>query len=95
MKPFKVTDLPNNIHYLMTQIPSDDARVSGAPDKTPFNRNEASEVHYLITRFSRVKRLKLKKTLVKVAEIIHKELPKEIVTQVDALKWLQTHWNQF
>jgi len=95
LKPFKVIDLPKDIPYQMTQIPSDDARVSGAPDKTPFNRNEAAEVHYLITRFSSVKRLKLKKTLVKVADVIHKELPEDIKTQVEALKWLQTNWNKF
>ncbi|MCZ2722001.1 hypothetical protein O1D97_10135 [Marinomonas sp. 15G1-11] len=95
MKPFKVTDLPQTIKYQMTQISSDDARVSGTPDKTPFNRQEASEVHYLITRFASLKRLKLKKSLVKVAEVIHNALPEEAHTQVDALKWLQTNWHKF
>lgn len=95
MKPFKVTDLPKHITYQMTVIPSDDARVSGTPDKTPFNRQEAVEVHYLITRFASAKRLKLKKSLVKVAEVIHAELPAEIKTQVEAMKWLQANWNKF
>ena len=95
MKPFKVTDLPKHITYQMTAIPSDDARVSGTPDKTPFNKQEAAEVHYLITRFASAKRLKLKKSLVKVAEVIHAELPKEQKTQIEAMKWLQTNWNKF
>jgi len=95
LKPFKVTDLPNHISYQKTQIPSDDVRVSGIPDKTVFNRNEASEVHYLITRFASVKRLKLKKSLVKVAEVIDKELPEEVKTQVDVMKWLQKNWTKF
>lgn len=95
MKPFKVTDLPKDIDYQMTQIPSDHARVSGTPDKTPFNRNEAVEVHYLITRFASVKRLKLKKSMVKVAEVINKELPADINTQIEVMKWLQANWNKF
>ncbi|WP_191601508.1 hypothetical protein [Marinomonas algicola] len=95
MKPFKVTDLPNHIAYQKTPIPSDDPRVSGTPDKTDFNRHEASEVHYLITRFASVKRLKLKKSLVKVAEVMDKELPEEVKTQIDAMKWLQTNWTRF
>lgn len=95
MKPFKVTDLPKDINYQMTAIPSDHARVSGTPDKTPFNRHEAVEVHYLITRFASVKRLKLKKSMVKVAEVINKELPADINTQIDVMKWLQKNWNTF
>ncbi len=79
----------------MTQIPSDNAKVSGSPDKTPFNRREAAEVHYLITRFASVKRLKLKKSLVKVAEVIHSDLPEEANTQIEALKWLQANWNKY
>ena len=95
MKPFKVTDLPKDIKYQASVIPSDDARVSGSPDNTPFNRQEAAEVHYLITRFASLKRLKLKKSLIKVAVVIHKELPSEANTQIEAMKWLQANWNKF
>lgn len=90
-----MTDLPKNITYQITVIPSDDARVSGTPDKTPFNKQEAAEVHYLITRFASAKRLKLKKSLVKVAEVIQAELPADIKTQIEAMKWLQANWNKF
>ena len=95
MKPFKITDLPKDINYQLTQIPSDNAKVCGVPDKTAFNRNEAAEVHYLVVRFASIKRLKLKKTLVKVAEVINQELPEDINTQVEAIKWLQSNWRRF
>lgn len=76
--------------YKWTAYPSDDPKVTGAPDSTLLNRHEGYEVLYFINRFD----LPTKATGEKMEKMIRNELPSNVRKQVEVLDWIIENWSK-
>lgn len=76
--------------YKWTAYPSDDPKVTGAPDNTLFNRHEGYEVLYLINHFE----LSSRAPGEKLEKMIRNELPSDVRGQIKVRDWLKENWTK-
>lgn len=78
--------------YSWTAIGKDDPKITGKPDSTLFNRHEGYEVLYLINEFMNEKNLISVSSGNKIERMIHNELPSNVRSQENVIKWLKDNW---
>lgn len=78
--------------YQWTAYPNDDARVTGKPDSTRFNRHEGYEVLYLINALAEEWDFKNVNSCLKMEKLIREELPSKTIIQVDVKQWIRKNW---
>ncbi len=83
-----------NLHYSdykwSTYVPND-PRVNGKPDDTTFNREEGSEVVYMIDRLMKLWDYRFANTGNKMEKLIHDKMPADITRQEEVQQWLKTN----
>jgi len=81
-----------NLHYSdytwSTYAPND-SHVNGKPDETSFNKEEGSEVVYLINKLMILWDYRFANTGNKMEKLIHDQLPADINKQMDVLVWVK------
>lgn len=90
MDTFEKTDLL--YEYTWSLYQDDDPRISGLPDATTFDRKEGAEVLYMIRQMADHLGWELANFGHKMEKMIHDQLPEDIRTQRDTLKWIQENW---
>lgn len=75
--------------YNWTEYPKGDSKVSGQPDSTLFNRHEGNEVVFLINKLMILWDYRFSNTGNKMEKLIHENMPKELLTQQEAMIWLK------
>lgn len=78
--------------YQWTAYPNDNARVTGKPDSTRFNRHEGYEVLYLINALAEEWDFKNVNSCLKMEKLIREELPSKTIIQVDVKQWIRKNW---
>lgn len=61
----------------------------GAPDKSPFNKNEGNEVLYIFNLLSFIEDCC---DLERAENLIKNYLPQNIKSQIDVFNWLEINW---
>ena len=81
--------------YLWTQFPENDPRISGAPDKTRFNRNEGHEMLYLINQLAQLWHLRQICSCLKIERMLKEALPERLVKQEIVMEWIRKNWDRY
>jgi len=81
-----------NLHYSdykWTSYASNDPRINGRPDDTPFNKEEGNEVVYLVNKLMTVWDYRFSNTGNKMEKLIHDKLPEQITKQEEVQRWIK------
>jgi hypothetical protein len=81
--------------YQWTAYPNDNAKVTGNPDSTRFNRHEGYEVLYLINTLANGWNLNKVSDCQKMEKMIHKGLPSNAIMQIDVKNWIEVNWGNY
>jgi len=84
-----------NYSYKWRPVPENDPRISGEPDMTLFNRNQGTEVLYIINWIAERNKLKDLQDALKLERIIRENLPGIYRTQLHAISWIINNWKYF
>jgi hypothetical protein len=83
-----------NLHYSdykwSAYVPND-PKVNGRPDATLFDREEGSEVVYLINRLMILWDYRFSNTGNKMEKLIHDKMPADITRQEEVQQWLKAN----
>ena len=90
METFTKSDLM--YEYNWSHYEKDDARISGIPDNTEFNRKEGLEVLYMINFLTDHLAYEVRGFGNKIEKIIHDRLPVEITNQKNTIRWIKDNW---
>ena len=90
MDTFRIEDLM--YEYAWSQYETDDPRISGLPDATPFNRKEGREILYVIGSLTDHVAWGVEGFGNRVEKMIHDRLPDEVRTQEEVIRWIQDNW---
>lgn len=91
MSSFGKSDL--KYKYTWTTTGGDNPKLVGEPDSSLFNRNEGYEVLYLLNKFMEKHNLKQKSSFLKAERMINEDLPSNVRSQANVMKWLEDNWN--
>lgn len=75
--------------YTWSNYPPNDARVSGKPDGTSFNKGEGNEVVYLVNKMMTLLDYRFTTSGNKMEKLIHDELPGDFTTQEQVFAWVR------
>ena len=89
---YKKSDLIYDYHW--TTDP-DDPRIQGEPGTDKFNREEGSEMLYLINSFASRHDIEIITVGNKIERLVRFQLPKTIQTQQEIVKWLEENWSRY
>lgn len=90
MDTFRKEDL--RYTYCWSAYEKEDPRVSGVPDATVFNRHEGQEILYLINYLTDHVAWGVESFGSKMEQLIHDQLPPEITSQQETIRWIREHW---
>ena len=93
METFEKSDLV--YEYNWSSYEKNDARISGIPDSTEFNRKEGWEVLYIINFLTDHLAYEVRGFGNKIEKLVHDRLPLEIKNQKDAITWIKENWRNF
>ena len=79
-------------HYVWTTYRSDDPRISGIPDRTPFDRSEGMQMLYIINKMLDIHGLTLKQHALKIERMIQDHLPSYVRSQEEVMTWVLVNW---
>lgn len=74
--------------YGWTSYEKNDPRISGKPDKTPFDRTEGNQVIYLINKLMTIWSYRFVNTGNKMERLIREKMPDDMKTQEEVQGWL-------
>jgi hypothetical protein len=92
MEIFMKSDLVYD-DYQWSHYESTDAKISGPPDATIFNRTEGEEVLYIINVLAGHLAWDPRSFGQKVEQLIRGKLPDTITRQDETIQWIKDNWN--
>jgi hypothetical protein len=78
--------------YSWTTLASDNPKITGKPDSTLLNRMEGYEILYFINKLCEIWELKNKSSATKIEKMIRYEVPSNIHSQENIMKWISDNW---
>lgn len=85
---FTKLDMKYEHDYEWDKFDSHSSRISGEPDETEFNRNQGSQVLYLLNWFD----FEVMTEFLKAEHMIKKFMPANVKTQEEVKKWILHNW---
>jgi hypothetical protein len=73
----------------------EDAKVSGLPDSTPFNRYKGVDILYMINITAQLHQLQYLVSGQKIERMIREKLPPYLITQTQVKDWIVENWRRY
>lgn len=80
--------------YSWSTYSNDNPKITGEPDSTLLNRKEGYEILYFINKLSEIYNLKVKKSAIKIENMIRNEVPSNLHSQENVKRWIESNWKE-